>query len=149
MSAMHAADAARRKDADTGAMRQQRRRRYRRPAVDAAHADQRQVPHAHLERGRVCRQRLYLRVTQSHPHRAAPYPDDGGDSARGPNRLRHPPGDVDVGGIGEAVRDQRGFQRDDRLPGVKRLLNLQCDSEITHHSTLSYFLPSNCIANAV
>ncbi len=124
MSAMHATNTARRKDANAGAVRQQRRRRHRRPTVDTTHANQWQIAHAHLERGCVRRQRFHLRVTQAHARRAAPYSDDGGHSAFHADRLCHPPGNIDVGGIGEPVRDQRGFQRHHRPSGINRLLNL-------------------------
>ena len=107
--AMHATDAARGEDTNPRAVRQQRRRRDRSAAMHAARASQRQIAHAHLDRRLIGGQRLDLGIAQPRRRSSTPDADHCRHRTLCTNHVGHPPGDVEVGRIGKAVRDQRGF----------------------------------------
>ncbi len=133
---MHAAQAAGGEYVDPGAMREQRRRRHRGPPVQSLRRRDRQVADTKLDdRDVLGTEHADLLFRQTDRRRAVDNPDGRGQHPGIAQTFLGLEGDLDVAWPGEAVCEDRRFERHDRPSGRDRFAHVVRDADRFAHTT--------------
>ena len=126
---VHPAEASRGEDVDARGSGEESRPRDGGTRAPAGDGRERQFADAGLEHGIVLRQLLDLGLVQSDRRHTPMHANGRRDSSRVADELLAVIGHFDVARTRQAVGEDRGFQRDDRLSGFQGLGNVGTDPQ--------------------